>query len=417
MDANLISTCEVCGSQELEKVLDLGLHPLCDDLMPIGSATLCSEYPIQVLFCDKCKTAHQRYQVPKQRLFNKDYHYRARFTSDVLDGMDELVKSVEDNLCIDLSNKFVVDIGCNDGSLLDIFQFKGCKTVGVEPTGAAIDAIANKHHIYNDYFTKDLAKDIVQKFGHPDLITFTNVFAHIERLNDLLEAIKILASDETIIIIENHYLGSIIKKNQFDTFYHEHPRTYSYNSFIHIAQSLGFCIDLLEFPARYGGNIRVGLTKSKNNHPTQYNRLSQSILETELSFKMDLLKMQLKIDKWQKTTSSLIDSLVNKYGPIAAKSFPGRAAILFKMLNLDSNSIRAIYEKPGSMKIGNYAAGTNIPILSDDQMSLEIADTPVILNLAWHIPKEIEVYLRHNGFKGEIINIFNPDGHELNKAY
>lgn len=126
--------------------------------------------------------------------------------------------------------------------------------------------------------------------------------------------------------------------------------------------------------------------------------------------------MQLKIDQWQKTTSSLINALVKKYGPIAAKSFPGRAAILFKMLNLDNNSIRAIYEKPGSMKIGNYAAGTNIPILSDDQMSLDIAVTPVILNLAWHIPKEIESYLRVNGYNGEIINIYNPDSLDLNKV-
>ena len=70
-----------------------------------------------------------------------------------------------------------------------------------------------------------------------DLICFTNVFAHIENLNELLKNLKALINKDTVLIIENHYLGSILKKNQFDTFYHEHPRTYSLKSFSFIAKN------------------------------------------------------------------------------------------------------------------------------------------------------------------------------------
>ena len=69
--------------------------------------------------------------------------------------------------------------------------------------------------------------------------------------------VQLLAKTDTVIVIENHYLGAVIDKDQFDTYYHEHPRTYSLNSFVHIGRSLGMQMRDFEFPHRYGGNIRV----------------------------------------------------------------------------------------------------------------------------------------------------------------
>ena len=80
------------------------------------------------------------------------------------------------------AGKRVVDIGCNDGSLLGFFQKKGALTCGVEPTGAAQDALSKGHLVLSSYFDADTANRIIAEFGHPDVITFTNVFAHIEDL-------------------------------------------------------------------------------------------------------------------------------------------------------------------------------------------------------------------------------------------
>jgi hypothetical protein len=71
-----ISRCEVCGAASLRPVLDLGAHPMCDDLVGIGDNRVCKEYPIEILFCECCRTAHQRFQVPQQDLFPSTYHYR-----------------------------------------------------------------------------------------------------------------------------------------------------------------------------------------------------------------------------------------------------------------------------------------------------------------------------------------------------
>ena len=89
-----IVKCEVCESKDLVGVLNLGAHPLCDDLVEFGDDRICKEYPIDILFCENCKTAHQKYQVPKEDLFQFDYHYRARMTGSVLTGMKSLVQSI-----------------------------------------------------------------------------------------------------------------------------------------------------------------------------------------------------------------------------------------------------------------------------------------------------------------------------------
>ena len=147
--------------------------------------------------------------------------------------------------------------------MLNIFKKEGAKTIAVEPTNA-INEGARVHKKFHNYFTKKVVKEILQIFGKVDFITFTNVFAHINDLKRLIENLKILISKETIIIIENHYLGSVLAKKQFDTFYSEHLRTYSLNSFVFIAKSLNMFINYFEFPARYGGNIRVFLSRKSN---------------------------------------------------------------------------------------------------------------------------------------------------------
>jgi len=397
-----IQKCEVCGNLDLKEVLDLGLHPMCDDLVHQTDNRICKEYPIVINFCSRCYTAHQKYQIPKTELFPKSYHYRSRFTADVLNGMKTLIQDCK-RYIPDFNKKKVIDIGCNDGSLLDFFKQEGAITAGIEPTNAGLEAMDKGHYIFNDFLSIDSAKKMVEERGQFDVITFTNVFAHIENLEEVIDALKIIKKKSTIIIIENHYLGSVLDRNQFDTFYHEHPRTYSYTSFLYIAKSLELDIINVEFPSRYGGNIRV-IIGDKHLYP-EVNFDANELAENESYFEERFKKIREEIVLWKEKKTNQLKNLVQKYGPLKAKAFPGRAAILVKLLNLDNSIISSTYEKPGSMKIGNYIPGTRIIILSDDELFKTLESENVIVNLAWHISDEIETYLRSNGFKGEIVNI------------
>jgi hypothetical protein len=300
----------------------------------------------------------------------------------------------------------VLDIGCNDGSLLDYFRQIGATSLGVEPTDACADAAQKGHVVFNSYLSEELADKIVQLHGRPDFITFTNVFAHIENLRAMLGSLKRLIAPQTIVVIENHYLGSVLDGNQFDTFYHEHPRTYSYTSFMHIARSLGVPLCQTEFPTRYGGNIRVFLGHLAIAGVAE-SREQTELDKRESHYDTQFMALGDNVERWRESKTREIQDLVGNFGKLRVKAFPGRAAILVKLLRLTADEVLAVYEKPGSLKIGNYVPGTRIPILSDKDLFDLPDQTQPVLNLAWHIPQEIRRYMNEHQYRGPIIDVLS----------
>jgi hypothetical protein len=112
---------------------------------------------------------------------------------------------------------------------------------------------------------------------------------------------------------------------------------------------------------------------------------------------------------WQVKKRADILALSKIYGKLNGKAFPARAAILVKLLDLDETIIGAVYEKPGSMKIGHYLPGTRIPILSDEEFWTPANIKKPIVNFAWHISPEVRNYLYGSGFLGEVIDIISNE--------
>ena len=139
------------------------------------------------MFCENCLTAYQKYNIAKKTI-SKKYHYRSANTKDVLIGMNDLVEKIQKKK--NLKKKIVLDIGCNDGSLLDIFRKKGSITYGIEPTNAYLEAKKKGHKIFNNYFNLNISNKIKKRIKNFDVITFTNVFAHIEDFKDLIQSLK-----------------------------------------------------------------------------------------------------------------------------------------------------------------------------------------------------------------------------------
>ena len=377
-------------------ILDLGEHPLCDDLLEIGNSSAVPRYRQLIQLCSTCLTAHQLVPVKKEELFKSDYHYRAGLTQDVLSGMRDFTSKV---ISTSKSHqpKSVLDIGCNDGSLLGFFKelLPSIETIGVDPTNAILESEGKIDFSYKGFFDKSIAIQILQEHGQPDVISFTNVFAHIEDLPSLLESIQILLGPQTILAIENHYLGAILERNQFDTFYHEHPRTYSAKSFEYIAGSLGLEIISTEFPSRYGGNIRVLMSSEIEAF---FNSDKDSVSD-ESEFLTAFEKLQIVFDTWREDSKIVINSLESQ-GKFHGKSLPGRAVMLISALDLDASQMPAIFEQEKSPKVGFFVPGTSIEVRSDNEL-LRLNPVRIVV-WAWHIVDEICDYLVSLNFHGEV---------------
>jgi hypothetical protein len=215
----------------------------------------------------------------------------------------------------------------------------------------------------------------------------------------------------TVIAIENHYLGAVLDGNQFDTFYHEHPRSYSYTSFLHMARSLEAQLLAVEFPSRYGGNIRAFLGRAASGGG-QIAADHAELSARENRFLDQFVALRQSIERWRETKKRSLTSLIGQHGKLRSKAFPGRAGILVKMLGLNEGSISAVYEKPGSLKIDHYLPGTRIPIRSDEDLFALSDQTVPLLNLAWHIPEEIRSYLAVHKYAGPVIDILSAEDFE-----
>jgi hypothetical protein len=175
-----------------------------------------------------------------------------------------------------------------------------------------------------------------------------------------------------------------------------------------MARSLGVQLLEVEFPARYGGNIRVFLgSKPDVNVSGTVDLVQLSARENKFIEKFSALGGN--VERWCKSKKELIQDQVQQHGKLRAKAFPGRAAILVKLLGLNEELISAVYEKPGSLKIGHYLPGTRIPICSDDDLFALSDKTLPLLNLAWHIPREIRSYMSEHGYTGTVIDIISAE--------
>ena len=402
MKYKIVKKCQICN-KKLFNFLNLGKQPLCDDLKKKPNSN--KFYKLQVSYCKNCLTAFQKYNIEKKILFPKSYHYRSSNTKDVVEGMKNLVLSSK-KYFNQIKGKTVLDIGCNDGTLLSLFKKQGCKTFGIEPTGAHKEAKKRGHKIFNSYFDKNSANMIKKRVGKIDIITFTNVFAHIEDLNNLLLSLKNICNKETLIIIENHYFGEVVKKNQFDTFYHEHPRTYSLKSFIYISKKIGIKLIDYKFVKRYNGNIRVYLRHTGKIFKSKNEIKKKLKLEKKIIYRVKYL--QSNINQWKLKKKKELSEIVKLNGPIAAKAFPGRASIILNLLKLNSKSISFIYEKNSSLKNNKYAPGTNIKIIKEKFFLKKEKQKKFVINFAWHISKEIKEYLKKQlNYRGKVIDIIS----------
>ena len=151
-----------------------------------------------------------------------------------------------------------------------------------------------------------------------------------------------------------------------------------------------------QYVSRYGGNIRVYLGQGEP-------RSDAGAEESKFQGKFESLRDD--IETWKISTKKWINKHVDKHGKIRAKAFPGRAAILIKLLDLDESHISAVYEIKGSIKVGHYVPGTRIPILPEAELYKLDNQNASILNLGWHIPGEVRANLLLNGYSGEVLDI------------
>ena len=397
-----INKCQICNSNKLNLILDLGHQPLCDTLLTKEMLYQPeTTYPLRMFWCEECSLAQLDYCVDGNVVFHPDYPYRTGVTKELVEYLNSMSNSLISKYNLK-HNNLIVDLGSNDGTLLAGFKEHGMKVLGVEPTN--ISKIANQSGIetVQKFFTADIANEVKTKYGGASMIIATNMFAHMASIGEVMSGIEALLKDDGVFVFENHYLLDVIQGGQFDTIYHEHLRTYSLKSLIKLFSYYDFTITDVERGSRYGGNIRVHVTKGKNR-PVSENVTTLLDLEEDSGlYKLETYrKFAERVKKAKKDFVNFLLKVKNDGKTVVANSCPGRSVTLLNYYGVDTDLIPYIAEQPTSLKLGMFLPGKLIPVINNEILVKEQPDYVILL--AWHYAEPIMEQLRIRGLKSNFV--------------
>ena len=381
-------------------MLDLGHHPPCDSLLTLeqlGEAE--TAYPLVFCRCGACGLAQIDYAVEPEVLFFREYPYRTAMTRMLRDHFRSLTREVTERLGLGPEN-LAIDLGSNDGTLLQGFQEEGVRVLGVEPTGIADIAVANGVPTVNEFFTEEAAEQIVEQHGTASVVTGANMFAHVNNLYPTLRGVAQLIGDGGAFVSESHYLLNLLEELQYDTIYHEHLRFYSLKPLLTIFERAGLAVFDAQRVPTHGGSIRVWADKGQREvNP----RVSELLRLEEESGLYDHATFDRFRERVLASKRVLLEVLLEarRRGRILGVGAPGRASTVLNFTGIGPDIVEATVELPGSLKIGQFTPGTHVPIVDEAVLFESPPETALVL--AWHIEGEIVPKLRVKGFTGTFI--------------
>ena len=399
----IIKECQVCRSKKIYEILDLGHSGLCDSLLKKNDLSKPEKsYPLKLFKCRKCHLLQINYVVNNKEVFHLDYPYKSGITKTLKDLLHSTSKYSVDNFKFS-KKPLAIDIGSNDGTLLEGFKNHGFNVLGIEPTNIA--KLANKKGIktIQEFFDYKTVQFIKKRYHKAEVITGTNIFAHINKLDTLMKGVKnLLNPDNGIFVTESHYAVNILNEMQFDSIYHEHLRFYLLKPLIFLLNKYGFnVIDASRIP-NYAGSIRVTATLNKKIKPKKSIKQILNKEKKEGFYSENKYKQYAnKVIKVKKDLSEMLWKLKLNKQRIVGVGCPGRSITLLAYCNITDQLIDYIAEQSSSLKLNMFTPSTHIKIIDEKHMIKKQPEYALILS--WHYGKNVMKNLRNKGYKGKFI--------------
>ena len=391
--------CRICKNKSLYEFCSLGLQPLANSFIKKEDLSKKEKvFPLELCLCKKCGMVQLNDVVPAKLMF-RNYLYIPSASKTRIEHFNELASTIKDLLAL-TKKDLAVDIGSNDGSLLEVYVQLGIKILGVDPS-VNLAKVAELKGIptINDYFTRKTATKIVKKYGKAKAITATNVFAHVDNIHEFVKGIEILLADNGAFVIEFPYLVDFIENCEFDTIYHEHLSYFGVRALVKLFEKTSLEIFSIQRMKLDGGSLRVFVQKKKKNSKL-YPEV-ESLIKLELEHKLDTLdpyKTFAKLVKERRDTFlRLLSELKKKKKKIVGYGAPAKGNTFLNYCRITPKDIWYIVDST-PYKQGLFLPGTHIPIYHENKIFSDVPDYIIIL--AWNFADEImkkNVDLRKKG--------------------
>ena len=379
-----VKNCRICNSKKLYNYINLGNQPPSNSFVKKKDISKQKKFPLKVILCKDCGLSQLDTVVLSIGIFDK-YSYLSSTSKALIKNYEIMVKKIIQRFR-PKKNDLIIDIGCNDGITLDLYQKNEYSLLGIEPSSAYFYAKKKKFNVIKRFFNFKLSQKIKKKSGEAKIITATNVFAHNHDINDFTKGIKNLLDKQSgVFVIEFPYIKDMLKQLYFDTIYHEHLSYFAISPLKILFQNHGLKIFDYEKTLVGASGPAMRIYVSHIDSKYRISKKINDILKTEKKWGVKKIKAYKKFSNDVKKLKIALLKIIKRTGVknklIGAYGAPAKGNTLLNYLGLNSKQIFAIADN-SITKINHYAPGSNIKVISDEEF-LKI-DCKYAILLAWN---------------------------------
>jgi methylation protein EvaC len=383
--------CRFCDSERLGLVMDFGEVGLAGAFLKPEQFATERTFPMRVHFCRDCYAVQVTDEVPAEVMF-QNYFYFSSSIGTLREHFKEYAAEVTQRF-LEPANATVLEFGCNDGVLLRPLADGGIRTViGVDPASNVVETINDPRiKVINNYFTEEVARQVVAESGHVDLIMANNVYAHIPDIQGTTRAVAEALQPDGVFVFEVHYLGKVIDELQYDMIYHEHLYYYSLLSVMnHLARYDMMVFDIKPIPI-HAGSIRFYTCRKGSKHSVSVSPAVLALEGEERARGFDRYETFLEFSAAVAAHRDKLVGLLNDFRRqgkrIAGYGASGRANTMIQYCGINHDHLDYMIDDAPA-KAGFYTPRSHFQIFPSS--ILERSDPPdYLLIFAWSFLDEI----------------------------
>jgi hypothetical protein len=388
-----------CSGRRLYEFINLGQQPNGNNFRYAAERDDEPHFPLAMLVCEDCWQV-QIAEFPSPEFMFANHPYITGVNEPVLRHFEQLVPHVISKLKLK-PNDLVIDIGCNDGSLLKFFGNAGMRTLGVDP-GLRTGELAREQGItvFRQFWTHETGKSLKQLGIQPEAITATAVFYHVPDLHNFIEGLKEVMGTETCFVVQGVNLRDLLEKNEFDHFYHEHSCIHSVAPLIRLFTQHGLRLQDIEMSPIHGGSFILYVVRQESARPTAAPAVQNALLEdvaAGLNRRKTYDAFAARVVRNMDSLVELLTKLKNDGKSVYALGAPVKGSTLLNFRNIGPNLVQLATEV-NKFKIGRVTPGTHIPVVDETTVK---SHPDYYLVLAWnfadHLRRKFDNYLRQGG--------------------
>ena len=374
--------CRICHSEKISEVIDLGKQPLANKY-PKNKFEVKTEkkFSLKILFCKNCRSGQIKKIINRNILF-EDYYYLSSVNKKLKEHFAKLALKIK-------KYNFVVDVGSNDGVLLEPLKKLKVKSIGIDPS-INVGKIANDRGLetFIGFFNNKIIKKVLKKYQKPDLIVASSVVTHLENPIQFSKDIKSFLKKNGTLIIEIEYLQNFLKNLEFERFYFDRPFYYSANSINQLFKNVDMTLYDIEKINVHGGSLRCYIKNSLS--PKITNRCKNILNYENQNLNINAFKFFNKqIYLNAKILKDKLISLNKRELTIIGYGSPARVSTITNVAKIDSNLIRYIIDD-SPLKQNRFSPGMHIKILPRKKNINKNID--IVLVFAYEYFKDIKKF-------------------------